>query len=163
MSAVYICHSTLIAYYTPFPPLPSIFYWLHLSSQETLSADTCTPKRTNVFIFGSSLLFILYKLALYKLLLLILLLLRYHKIPKHFIDCIGYLYCNFHSSAVTESYHTPFLPVQRGVPSEGLPIPLLLNMVYSTWLYSISKFLNPKYWFQFADDAAITTGLQNEN
>ena len=29
--------------------------------------------------------------------------------------------------------------------------------------YSTSKFLNPKHWFQFADDAAITTGLQYEN
>ena len=101
--------------------------------------------------------------------------LRYHKIPEHFIDCIGDLYCNFHSSVVTESYHTPFLPVQRGVLQGDCLSPLIFNMVINTFIqyikynkftqlgYSTSKFLNPKHWFQFADDAAITTGLQYEN
>ena len=39
--------------------------------------------------------------------------LRYHQIPEHFIECIGDIYCNFYSSVIAESYHTPFIPVKR--------------------------------------------------
>ena len=101
--------------------------------------------------------------------------LRHHKISWHFIDCIADLYFNFHSSVVTESYHTSFLPVQRGVLQGDCLSPLIFNMVINTFIqyiksdkftqlgYSTSKYLNPKYWFHLADDAAITTALQYEN
>ena len=56
--------------------------------------------------------------------------LRFHKIPEHFIDCIGDLYCNFHSFVVTKSYHTPFLPVKRGVLQGDCLSPLIF---ISTW------------------------------
>lgn len=101
--------------------------------------------------------------------------LRYHKIPEHFIDCIDNLYCNFHSSVVTASYHTPFLPVKRGVLQGDCLSPLIFNMVINTFIqyiksdkftqlgYSTSKLLNPKHWFQFANDAAISSGQQYES
>ena len=99
----------------------------------------------------------------------------YHKIPEHFIDCINNLYCNFQSSVVTPSYDTPFLHVKRGVLQGDCLSPLLFNMVINTFIqyiksdkftqlgYSTSKLLTPKHWFQFADDAAITSGQQYES
>ncbi len=74
---------------------------------------------------------------------------------------------------VTPSYDT--LHVKRGVLQGDCLSPLLFNMVINTFIqyiksdkftqlgYSTSKLLTPKHWFQFADDAAITSGQQYES
>jgi hypothetical protein len=77
---------------------------------------------------------------------------------------------------VTEKYQTPFLKVNKGVLQGDCLSPLLFNMVImNTFIQYIKTdqfcqlgfnagqpFLTPKHWFQFADDAVITTGEEYE-
>ena len=101
--------------------------------------------------------------------------LQYHQIPEHFQNCIGNLYSDFRTTVVTESYQTPFLKVNKGVLQGDCLSPLLFNMVMNTFVQYVKTeqfcqlgfnagqpFLTTKHWFQFADDAVITTREEYE-
>ena len=100
--------------------------------------------------------------------------LSYHNIPNEIQHLISSLYSNFHTSILTNSYQTPFLKVGRGVLQGDSLSPLTSNLCFNTFIHYIShqKFqqfgysldsLFPVHRFQFADDAAVTTSLENEN
>ena len=100
--------------------------------------------------------------------------LRYHHIPDHIQLLIRSLYSNFQTSIITDSFQTPFIKVGRGVLQGDSLSPLTFNLCFNTFIHYISeqKFkqfgfsassLLPIHWFQFADDAAVITGLENEN
>ena len=100
--------------------------------------------------------------------------LRYHHIPDHIQQLIISLYSTFQTSVITNSFQTPFITVGRGVLQGDCLSPLTFNLCFNTFIQYISdqKFkqfgftinsLYPVHWFQFADDAAVITGLENEN
>ena len=100
--------------------------------------------------------------------------LRYHHIPDHIQMQIRSLYSTFQTSIITDSFQTPFIKVGRGVLQGDCPSPLTFNLCFNTFIRYISdqKFkqfgfstssLLPIHWFQFADDAAVITGLENKN
>ena len=100
--------------------------------------------------------------------------LKYHHIPDHIRQLILSLYSNFQTSILTSTFQTPFITVGRGVLQGDCLGPLTFNLCFNKFIRYISdhKFkqfgftissLNPIHWFQFADDAAVITGLQNEN
>ena len=75
---------------------------------------------------------------------------------------------------VWKDFQTPFITVGRGVLRGDCLSPLTFNLCFNTFIQCISdqKFkqfgftinsLYPVHWFQFADDAAVITGLENEN
>ena len=100
--------------------------------------------------------------------------LRYHHIPQHIQNMVQSLYCNFHTSILTTSYQTPFLKVRKGVLQDDCLSPLTFNLCFNTFIKYISdpmfsqfgfttSTLSPLHWFQFANDAAVVTGHQQEN
>ena len=100
--------------------------------------------------------------------------LSYHHIPDEIQYLIRSLYTDFRTSIVTNSYQTPFIKVGRGVLQGDCLSPLTFNLCFNTFIHYISnqKFnqfgfsldsLCPVHWFQFADDAAVITGLEKEN
>ena len=95
--------------------------------------------------------------------------------PKEIQKLISSLYTGFHTSVITKSFATSFILVGRGV-LQGDPLsPLTFNLIFNTFIryiiseqfeqfgYCYSNILTPKHWFQFADDAAVVTGLESEN
>ena len=100
--------------------------------------------------------------------------LRYHHVPDQIQLLIQSLYSNFQTSIVTESFQTPIITVGRGVLRGDCLSPLTFNLCFNTFIRYISdkKFtqfgftidsLSPVHWFHFANDAAVITGLENEN
>ena len=100
--------------------------------------------------------------------------LQYHHIPLHMQTIIRDLYSNFRTSIVTTLFRTPFIKVGRGVLQGDCLSPLTFNLCFNTFIQYISapkftqfgfstNFLHPIHWFQFADDAAVITGLEREN
>ena len=105
--------------------------------------------------------------------------LNYHHIPDHIKNIISSLYTDFQTSIITEQFSTPFITVGRGVLQGDCLSPLLFNMSFNTFIQHIKleKYrqlgfwklnengtpLNPIYWFQFADDAAVISGQEREN
>ena len=101
--------------------------------------------------------------------------LNYHHMPEEIQKLISSLYTGFHTSVITKSFATPFILVIRG-GLQGDPLsPLTFNLIFNTFIryikseqfeqlgYRYSNILTPKHWFQFADDAAVVTGLESEN
>ena len=100
--------------------------------------------------------------------------LNYHHIPDHIQMLICSLYSNFQTSIITDSFQTPFITVGRGILQRDCLSPLTFILCFNTFIRYISdekfkKFgfstssLLPIHWFQFADDASVITGLENEN
>ena len=103
--------------------------------------------------------------------------LRYHHIPDHIISLIKSLYTGFHTSIITSNFQTPYIPIGRGVLQGDCLSPLLFNLCFNTFIQHIKapeyrqfgflidcyKSLSPIHWFQFADDAAVISGQENEN
>ena len=101
--------------------------------------------------------------------------LNYHHMPEEIQKLISSLYTGFHTSVITKSFAIPFILVGRGV-LQGDPLsPLTFNLIFNTFIryikseqfdqfgYRYNNILTPKHWFQFADDAAVVTGLESEN
>ena len=97
--------------------------------------------------------------------------LKYHHIPTQIQLLIGSLYSEFQTSVITDSFKTPFITIGRGVLQGDCLSPLTFNLCFNAFIHYISdsKFtqfgfsissLRPIHWFQFADDAAVITGLE---
>ena len=100
--------------------------------------------------------------------------LKYHHIPDQIQGLITSLYSDFYTSIISQHFTTPFVKVGRGVLQGDSLSPLTFNLCFNTFIRYIAaqKFqqfgfslnsLYPIHWFQFADDAAVITGLENEN
>ena len=100
--------------------------------------------------------------------------LRYHQIPDHIQLLSCSLHSNFQASIITNCCQTPFIKVGRCVLQGDCLSPLTFNLCFNTCIRYISdeKFkqfgfstssLLPIHWVQCADDAAVITGLENEN
>ena len=101
--------------------------------------------------------------------------LEYHHIPTEMKSLISDLYSGFKTSVTTASYSTPFISIERGVLQGDCLSPLLLNMIFKTFIasvesqefqqlgYQYDQNLRRRNWYQFADDAVILTGEQDEN
>ncbi len=89
--------------------------------------------------------------------------LDYHHIPEHIKFIVRSLYTDFNTLIITSEFHTPYIPVGRG----------MLQAIASVLLYSKAEkypqfgfslqFLHPVHWFQFADDTAIISSQESEN
>ena len=99
---------------------------------------------------------------------------KYHHISTQIQLLIGGLYSEFQTSGITNFFKTPFITIDTGVFQGDCLSPLTFKLRYNTFIHYISdsKFtqfgfsissLRPIHWFQFADDAAVTIGLENEN
>jgi hypothetical protein len=96
--------------------------------------------------------------------------LKYHHMPESVIELIDSLYRNFRTTVITDCYSTEFMHVEKGVLQGDCLSPLLFNLLDNTFVqhiksekftqlgYSYSEYLCPKYWYQFAADAAVLTG-----
>ena len=100
--------------------------------------------------------------------------LRFHHIPQHIQNMVLSLSCNFHTSIITTSYQTPFRKVGKGILQGDCLSPLTFKLYFSTFIKYISdnmftqfgfttSTLPPLHSFQFADDAAVVTGHEQEN
>ena len=100
--------------------------------------------------------------------------LKCHHILDHMQQLILSLYLNFLTSILTNTFQTPFITVGRGVLQGGCSSPLTFKLCFNTFIQYISdkKFkqfsftvssLYHTHWFQYADDAVVITGLENEN
>ena len=100
---------------------------------------------------------------------------NYHRMPEEIQNLISSLYTGIHTSVITKSFATPFSLVGWGV-LQGDPLsPLTFNLIFNTFIryikserfkqfsYCYNNILTPKHWFQFAEDAAVVTGLESEN
>ena len=85
------------------------------------------------------------------------------------------LYDGFKISVAGDGYVTNPIQVDRGVLQGDSLSPLLFNMCVNTLIntiedkrikcmgYIAEKILSPRHWFQFADDTAIVTALEEDN
>ena len=85
------------------------------------------------------------------------------------------LYDGFKISVAGDGYVTNPTRVDRGVLQGDSLSPLLFNMCVNTLIntiedkrikcmgYIAEKILSPRHWFQFADDTAIVTALEEDN
>ena len=106
---------------------------------------------------------------------LITTILKYHHIPDQISNVISILYSDFSSAAITNSFITRFIPVQKGVLQGDCLSPLIFNMLMNTFVqyiktpafaqfgYRFSGMFSHRNWLQFADDAAAISGLESEN
>ena len=102
--------------------------------------------------------------------------LGYHHVPQHVIEVINGLYNGFTTSIATGHFITPEIKFEKGVLQGDCLSPLLFNMVFNTFIQTLTKtdefkqmnyvyhkILKPINWFQFADDAVAVTSNEYEN
>ena len=101
--------------------------------------------------------------------------LEYHHVSPAMQGLVKDLYTNFFISISTDDFKTPFIRVGKGVLQGDCLSPLLFNLCFNTFIeyvkdqkftslgYQVSSKLSPRHWFQFADDASIVTGTEQEN
>ena len=88
---------------------------------------------------------------------------------------IQHMYTGYYTAIATDSFVSDFIHVGKGVLQGDCLSPLLFNMVINTSFneskgknsnsfgYKFLKYLTPRHWYQFADDAAVITGMENHN
>ena len=94
-------------------------------------------------------------------------LLHYHHVPSDAINLVQNLYDNYTISNGTKSFITNPIRVGKGVLQGDCLSPLLFNMCINTLIkfiederirsigYCYCDYLQPRHWFQFADDTAM--------
>ena len=91
-------------------------------------------------------------------------------------NIISELYSGFSTSIATKTFVTSPLQVEKGVLQGDCLSPLLFNMLFNTFIQTLTKskefdqlnyrydnIIQPRNWFQFADDAAAVTTYEYEN
>ena len=100
---------------------------------------------------------------------------KYHHIPDDVCEHVVRLYSRFYTAVTTERYTTDFIRIEKGILQGDCLSPFIFNMLMNTFIqyikgeefsqfgYRWQKYILPKHWLQFADDAAAVTGLESEN
>ena len=100
--------------------------------------------------------------------------LSYHHIPRDIHNIIAELYKDYRIAVGTNNYIASRVKVKKGFLQGDYLSPLLFNMCVNTLIkcidqeeikligYSYCNTLQPRHWFQFADDTAITTAAVEE-
>ena len=100
---------------------------------------------------------------------------KYHHIPTKVRTLVRDLYMDFSTAIASDAFVTDFILVSRGVLQGDCLSPLAFIMVINTFIqfiknekyqqfdYNFIKYMIPRQWYQFADDAAVVTGLEHEN
>ena len=91
-------------------------------------------------------------------------------------NIISELYSGFSTSVATKTSVTSPLQVEKGVLQGDCLSPLLFNMLFNTFIQTLTKskefdqlnyrydnIIQPGNWFQFADDVAAVTSSEYEN
>jgi len=105
--------------------------------------------------------------------------LKYHHLPPHIMILVKSLYRGFQTSIVTSDFTTPYITVERDVLQSDCLSLLLFNICCNAFIQHIrsEKFcqlgfclkgvhslsFTPTHWFQFADDAAVISGQEQES
>ena len=108
-------------------------------------------------------------------------LLSFHHVPLHIKCLVRNLYTDFKTSIIMHDFKTPFI-IGRGVLQGDCLSPLFFNLCFNTFIQHIKSVechqrsffnksvvtgnllsLRPIHWFQFADDAAVVSGQENEH
>ena len=102
--------------------------------------------------------------------------LQFHHIPRQMQNIISELYSGFSTSVVTKTFVTSLLQVEKGVLQGDCLSLLLFNMLFNTFIQTLTKskefdqlnyrydnIIQPRNWFQVADDAAAVTSSKYEN
>ena len=98
-----------------------------------------------------------------------------HHIPEEIVCFIENLYTDFSISIVTKEFTTKPIPVERSVLQGDCLSILLFNLCVNSLIQSINDeklkclgyvcnvTINPRHWFQFADDTAIISAHEQDN
>ena len=99
--------------------------------------------------------------------------LQFHHIPREIQNIIGELHSGFSTSVATKTFVTSPLQFRKGVLLDGCLSPLLFNMLVNTFIQTLTRskefdqlnnrydnIIQPRNWFQFADDAAAVTSSE---
>ena len=102
--------------------------------------------------------------------------LQFHHIPREMQNIIREIYSGFSTSIATKTFVTSPLQVEKGVLQGDCLSPLLFNMLFNTFIQRLTKskefnqlnyrydnIIQPRNWFQFADDAVAVTSSEHEN
>ena len=102
--------------------------------------------------------------------------LQFHHISREMQNIISELFSGFSTSIATKTFVTSPLQVEKGVLQGDCLSPLLFNMLFNTFIQTLTKskefdqlnyrydnIIQPRNWFQFADDAAAVTSSEYEN
>ena len=100
---------------------------------------------------------------------------EYHHIPIKVRTLVRDLYTDFSTAIASDAFVTDLILVGKGVLQGDCLSPLAFNMVINTFIqfiknekyqqfgYNFIKYMILRHWHQFADDAAVVTGLEHEN
>ena len=98
-----------------------------------------------------------------------------HHMPEENIWLIENLYTDFSVSIITKGFITKPISVERGVLQGDCLSPLLFNLCVNSLIrttndeklkclgYVNNATMNPRHWFQFADDTAIISAHEQDN
>ena len=101
--------------------------------------------------------------------------LHFHHVPQPIVDLISSQYTDYFISILTKNYMTKPISVKRGVLQGDCLSPLIFNLVVNSIVttiknekvsclgYVFGEGLSPRHWFQFADDTAIVSALEEDN
>ena len=101
--------------------------------------------------------------------------LKYHHMPDHMQQLIDSFYSNFQTSMlIRNTFQTPFIHVSRCFIHIDCLSPLTFSLCFTKFIQFICDqnltqlgfkvcSLYPIHWVKFVDNAAIITGLENEN
>jgi len=105
--------------------------------------------------------------------------LAYHHIHESIQSPIANLYTDFHSYIISDSFSTPAIPSNHGIPQGDCLSHLIFNLYFNTFIQfikqekykqfgfsphdEIDRLFHPVHLFQFADDAAVVTTNEREN
>ena len=100
---------------------------------------------------------------------------KYHHIPIKVRTLVRDLYTDYSTAIASDAFVTDFILAGGGVLQGDCLSPLAFNMVINTFIqfiknekyqqfgYNFITYMIPRHWYQFAEDAAVVTGLEHEN